>query len=164
MMMALLPLLHAAQGAVETAPSTIVWLFLAFAASLVGGGIAGWTTRRRRLPSVRAHTRRRLMMLAASSLTVLALLPSVFAYDHLVPRSMHADELAAVHASHCHDGPGSCADAPVTSGPGQMIDAAPLVVAPAMLSILLLTIAPILVGVTRRPYLRPPLTLVATSF
>jgi hypothetical protein len=102
-------------------------------------------------------------MLAGSSLTMLAVLPSVIAYDHILPRDTPGGERAAVHAAHCHDSPGSCADAPITSGPGQMLDAAPLVAAPAMLSILLLTITPVLIGVTRRPYLRPPLPLVAAS-
>ncbi len=116
----------------------------------------------RLLPRLRARTQRRLLMLAGATLTMLAVLPSVFAYDHLLTRDTHADDSAAVHAAHCHGVPGSCADAPVTSGPGQMLDAAPLVVVPPMLSILLLSVAPILIGVTRRPYLRPPLPLVAS--
>jgi len=161
-MLAPFPLPHATQDAVKTAPSVAAWLLPAFVAELAGGALAEWTTRRRALPRLGARTRRRLLMLAGSSLTMLAMLPSVFAYDHLLPHRTHADERAAVHASHCHDGPGSCADAPVTSGPGQMLNAAPLVVAPPMLSILLLAITPILIGVTLRPYLRPPLPLVAS--
>ena len=155
-MLAPFPLPRADHDAAKTAPAVAAWPLPAFAPAL-----AEWTTRRRALPRLRARTRRRLLMLAGSSLTMLAVLPSVFAYDHLLPRGTHADERAAVHASHCHDGPGSCADAPVTSGPGQMLDAAPLVGAPPMLSILLLAITPVLIGVTRRPYLRPPLPLVA---
>jgi hypothetical protein len=163
MMLAPFPLPRAAQDAAKTAPSVATRLLPAFVAALAGRALAEWATRRRALPRLRTRARRRWLMLAGSLLTMLAVLPSVFAYDHVLPHDTHADERAAVHASHCHDGPGSCADAPVTSGPGQMLDAAPLVVAPAMLSILLLAITPILIGVTRRPYLRPPLPLVAAS-
>ncbi len=161
MMLPIFPLLHAAQAAVETAPAVAAWLVPAFIAALAGGALAEWATRRPTVPRIRARTRRRLLMLAGSSLTILAVLPSVFAYDHLLPRDAHTDEGAAVHASHCHDAPGACADAPVTSGPGQMLDAAPLVVPPPMLSILLLATTPILIGVALLPYLRPPLALVA---
>ena len=161
-MLPILPLLPAALGAGQTTPAVAPWPPPPFVAALEGGGLAWWATRRRPRPGLRARTRRRLLMLAGSTLTLLAVLPSVIAYDHLLPRGTHADDSAAVHVSHCHDGPGSCADSPVTSGPGQMLDAASLIVAPPMLSILLLAITPTLIGVTRRPYLRPPLPLVAS--
>ena len=162
-MFPVVPLLHATQGAVATAPVVAAWLMPAFIVSAAGGGLAAWITRLLPLPRLRARARRRLVIFAGSALTMLAVLPSVIAYDHLLPRDAHAGQSAAVHAAHCHDAPGSCADAPVTSGPGQMLNAAPLVVPPAMLSILLLAITPILIGVTRRPYLRPPLLLVVAS-
>lgn len=161
-MLPIFPLLHAARGAVETARSVGSWPKVAFATALADGSRAGWATHRGPLPRLSSRTRRRLVMLAGSALTVLAVLPSVIAYDHLLPRDTHADQSAAVHAAHCHGVPASCADAQVTSGPGQLLNAAPLVVAPPMLSILLLAITPILIGVTRRPHLRPPQPLVAT--
>jgi hypothetical protein len=149
-MLTSLPLLHAAQSAVGSAPPIAIWL-VCFGAAIAVGAAAGalsagavWSPRRRRTLALRA----------AATLTALALMPAVIPYDHLV-RAGHASE-TAVHEAHCHESPAACADAPVTSGPGQMIDAAPLLVEPAMLSILLLAAAPILRGISRRPVPRPP--------
>jgi hypothetical protein len=88
-------------------------------------------------------------------LTALALVPAVVPYDHLLPSS-HIEELAA-HAAHCHESPAACADAPVTSGPGQMIDAAPLLPVPEAVPVLMFVLVTLLTGVTIAPLLRPPL-------
>ncbi len=156
MIIALLPLLHASQSLVSTAPTVAACLGV-LAGGLAAGSIAG------AVPRLRRRVRRRLAITTVSALAVLAVLPSVLPYDHLLPAT-HADGAAAVHASHCHDTPSSCADAPVTSGPGQILDSAPLLIAPALLAVLLLATAPMLVGITRRPILRPPLLPVTASF
>jgi hypothetical protein len=92
------------------------------------------------------------------ALAVLAVLPSVVPYDHLLVQAHDGHE--DVHAAHCHGtSPGSCADAPIPSGPGQMLTNEPLLAAPAMLSLLLLITVVPLAGVTRRPELRPPLRM-----
>jgi hypothetical protein len=88
-----------------------------------------------------------------------AVLPSVVPYDHLVP-GLHRDTSVAaeaVHQTHCHVTPGSCADAPVSAGPGQLIFNEPLVIAPAMLAVLLFFALPAMAGITPRPEVRPPL-------
>ncbi len=92
-------------------------------------------------------------------LVFFAVLPSVVPYDHLLP-GLHQDETAAaeaVHASHCHISPGTCADAPLAAGPGQLLFTEPLIIAPAMLAILLTFVVPALTGITTRPETRPPL-------
>ena len=154
-MIGLLPLLHTSQTVVSAAPGVAACL-VALAGAVAVGVAAGRVSRMRR------RAQRRLAMAAISALAVLAVLPSVLPYDHLLAAG-HEDDGAAVHASHCHDTPASCADAPVTSGPGQILDSAPLLVAPAMLSVLLLATVPMLVGITRRPILRPPLLAVPAS-
>lgn len=85
-----------------------------------------------------------------------ALLPSVLPYDHLVPVA-HADDHPEIHAAHCHESPGSCSDAPVSSGAGQFLATEPLLVVPALVVMVLLLAAPMLRGVTRQPEVRPPL-------
>jgi hypothetical protein len=155
MMIALLPLLHTSQTVVSAAPGAAACL-VALAGAIAVGLAAGRVSRMRR------RAQRRLVVAAISALALLAVLPSVVPYDHLLPAT-HDDGAAAVHASHCHDTPSSCADAPVTSGPGQIIDSAPLLIAPAMLSVLLFAVTPMLIGITRRPILRPPLLSVAAS-
>ena len=160
--MPVLPVLHAAQGAVETAPPLGAWLLL-FAAAVCAGSVAGYISRNRRpaLPGVR--TRRRATWAVAWTLTLLAVVPSVIPYDHIISAAGHDEGHAAVHAAHCHESPAACADAPVTSGPGQMVDAAPLALPPAMLLLLMTLVLPTLVGITRRPMLRPPLGLAVAS-
>jgi hypothetical protein len=99
---------------------------------------------------------------AATALLFLALLPSVVPYDHLFTHDAHADAAkASVHAAHCHVSPGTCSDAPITSGPGQLLMGEPLIIAPAMLAILVAATAAVLVGVSVRPEIRPPLSLAA---
>jgi hypothetical protein len=84
----------------------------------------------------------------------------VLPYDHILA-STGADE-AASHASHCHDAPGACADAPVASGLGQTLASEPLVVAPSLIAVLLLFVAPLMLGVSRRPAVPVPLRLIST--
>lgn len=150
-----LPLLHASQTVVQALPSATACLVVLAIAVAAGAAANAFTRLRRR-------TRVRAAIAAAWALTLIALLPSVVPYDHLAA-AMHTDGAAAVHESHCHGTPSSCADAPVTSGPGQMLDAAPLLVAPVLTLLLLVVTATTLVGITRRPILRPPLLPVATS-
>jgi len=107
---------------------------------------------------LRRRQRRVLRRTVLTLLVVLAVLPSVLPYDHLLPGVAHADseEQEAVHASHCHVSPGTCSDAPVTAGPGQLIFADPLLLVPAMLAILLVAISPAARGIVPRPDTRPP--------
>jgi predicted permease len=156
-MPATLPLLHVAEGAASTASLFSIWL-LFFGLALAAGAFAGWCSSR----LLRGRTRQRIAIFAAGMLTALALVPSAIPYDHLLPGEGPVEQ-TAVHAAHCHESAAGCADAPITSGPGQMIDAAPLLAEPAMLSVLLLTAASILIGVNRRPVLRPPMRAVAAS-
>jgi hypothetical protein len=152
-----LPLLHAAQAAVGHGPPVLVWL-VCFVTALCVGVFAGMLSTGY-APAPR--TRRKVAMRAAAVLTGLALMPAVIPYDHLLSAT-HLDDVAT-HAEHCHDSPAACADAPVTSGPGQMIDSAPLLVEPVMLAVLLLGAAPLLIGLTRRPILRPPMRTTPVS-
>ncbi len=115
-------------------------------------------------PALRAlasrHGRRRFSRGMATVLVFLALLPSVVPYDHLFAQDTHAaGESDAVHATHCHVSPGTCSDAPVSSGPGQLLLSEPLILAPAMLAILITATATVLVGISFRPEIRPPLGL-----
>jgi hypothetical protein len=134
-----------------------MWLFCFFIGLAAGAAAGAWTFRWTSAP----RRRRKIVLRCAGVLTALALVPAVVPYDHLLPSS-HIEELAA-HAAHCHESPAACADAPVTSGPGQMIDSAPLLAEPGMLAVLLLTATPLLVGLTRRPVLRPPVLTLAAS-
>jgi hypothetical protein len=152
-MLTLLPLLHAAPAAVTDTPGVVACL-VALALGIMLGGAAGVLSRLRR------RVQRRVAGAALGFLALLAVLPSVLPYDHLFTDA-NAGIGEAVHASHCHDSPSSCADSPVPFGPGQLIDAAPLVVVPAMLAVLIIVCAPVLRGRTCRPILRPPLTPVA---
>lgn len=151
------PLLHAAQTAIEAGMPVHGWPLI-FGAGVAFGAAAAGVPRLLR----RARTRRRIVSTAAALLTLLAVLPSVLPYDHMLQSPAQAAEHSAVHAAHCHENTAECADAPVTSGPGQLIDAAPLVVAPLMLSILVLINLPALTSLTRRTILRPPM-LAATA-
>jgi hypothetical protein len=115
-------------------------------------------------PSVLRHRRgRRQLASGAVTLVVfLALLPSVIPYDHLLNSSAHVDGPdESIHAAHCHISPGTCSDAPVSSGPGQLLLSAPLVVTPAMLAVLIAATATVLIGISFRPEIRPPLRLCA---
>ncbi len=99
------------------------------------------------------------MRLTMAGLVFFAVLPSVVPYDHLLPDLHHDQTIAseAVHGTHCHLTPGSCADAPVAAGPGRLIFNDPLVVTPALMAVLLAFSVPTLVGITRKPDTRPPL-------
>lgn len=115
-------------------------------------------------PRLRAVTsgrgRRRIGRSVLTALVFLALLPSVVPYDHLLSRDAHAGaEEEAVHVSHCHISSGTCSDAPISAGPGQLLMSDPLIVAPAMLAVLLIATGTVLIGVSVRPEIRPPLRL-----
>jgi hypothetical protein len=128
-----------------------VWLFCFFIGLAAGAAAGAWTSRWASAP----RRRRKIVLRCAGVLTALALVPAVVPYDHLLPSS-HIEELAA-HAAHCHESPAACADAPVTSGPGQMIDAAPLLPVPEAVPVLMFVLVTLLTGVTIAPLLRPPL-------
>lgn len=91
------------------------------------------------------------------TLALLAVLPAVVPYDHLFVEARAGHE--GSHSDHCHGTPGQCADAPIPSGPGQVLTSEPLIAMPAMLSLLMLVMTPALTGITRRPELRPPLRM-----
>jgi hypothetical protein len=110
---------------------------------------------------VSRRSRRRAIASVTTVVVFLALLPSVIPYDHLFGDTHASGEEQAVHASHCHISPGTCSDAPVSSGPGQLLMSAPLVVTPAMLAVLIAATATVLVGISFRPEIRPPLPLSA---
>jgi hypothetical protein len=88
----------------------------------------------------------------------MAVLPLVVPVDHIFG---HVDVTgpgeSALHAAHCHGSPGSCADAPLTSGPGQLLMSDPLLMSPAMLTVRMQTFAVVLAGRTVLPDLRPPI-------
>jgi hypothetical protein len=153
--MPLPPLLHAAQ-AVHTAAS----INLPALALTVGVVAAVATFGALALAHLlrKARSRRRVALVTGAVLAAMAVAPSVVPYDHLGAFGAH-DDHSAVHVSHCHTSPASCSDAPVTFGPGQLIGADPLIVVPAMLSMLILAAVAPLLGVSRRPELRPPVTV-----
>jgi hypothetical protein len=150
-MLTLPPLLHAAQTTVGATPPILIWLACLVGATAAGALLAVLSQGVLSRPRVR----RTLAIRICGAFTALAVIPAVVPYDHLIP-SAHADEIVA-HEAHCHESPAACADAPVTSGPGQLIDAAPLLVEPLMLAIMLVAATTLLVGITRRPILRPPM-------
>jgi hypothetical protein len=114
----------------------------------------------------RRSARRRAAFVAVAALFLVALLPSVFPYDHII-LDAHAEPVGSAeqqaHATHCHVSPGTCADAPLAAGPGQLLMGAPLLTPPTLITLLLIASIPVLYGVTRRPELRPPLALVNSS-
>lgn len=128
-------------------------LAVAGLAALAAAGLYLWA------PSMRRRAlRRRLAHLTMVGAMLVAILPSVVPYDHLLPGSAHAgaDE---THAAHCHTAPGSCSDAPVPSGAGQFLMSDPLVAVPTLTTLIVLLAIPLLAGITTRPALRPPLPL-----
>jgi hypothetical protein len=152
------PLLHALDAAATV--TTVDWwvvglgaLALAVAVTLI------WRIDRR----IGRRGRRRALHGAAAAVAALALLPSLFPYDHVIAVSAdhgHGDA-AMVHASHCHGSPESCADAPVTAGPGQLLGSGELLVPVALVAMVLLLPVAVMRGVTRRPPTPPPLGLSA---
>ena len=154
-----LALLHIAQTAVQVTAVAPALLGLA-AAAMALALTAIWLPR----PRLRAVTsgcgRRRIGRSVLTALVFLALLPSVVPYDHLFTRDAHVGgESEAVHTTHCHVSPGTCSDAPISAGPGQLLMSDPLIVAPAMLAVLLIATGTVLIGVSVRPEIRPPLRL-----
>lgn len=156
-------LLHIGQTAVQVTmldPAILASALLALALAAV----SIWIPRSvLSLPALRRRrNRRRAAGVAATALVFLALLPSVVPYDHLFTHDAHTDaEEASAHVSHCHITPDTCSDAPVTAGPSQLLLGDALIVEPAMLTTLVATTTAVLVGITFRPDIRPPLSLAA---
>jgi hypothetical protein len=163
-----LPLLHAADATLTRFTTVDVRLIAIAILALAAANLLIWapTWPERALRRLgRRHVRHRLLRATALLLFGLAILPAVLPVDHMLPDVTHAaDEAHAegVHAAHCHESPANCADAPVTSGPGQMLDGGLLIPQPALsLAVVLLAAAPILHSVARRPDLRPPQALLS---
>lgn len=114
---------------------------------------------------LRRRVRRRIIGHAAALAVFLAVMPTVLPWDHLFFAGAGHESAAeeSVHASHCHESPGTCSDAPVSSGPGQLLHSAPLLVTPIMLAVLMLFDIPGLTGITVRPKTRPPLPALRTA-
>ncbi|MEX2246454.1 MAG: hypothetical protein WEC75_07180 [Dehalococcoidia bacterium] len=147
------PLLHIANTAVDALSLDLRIVVVAIVAFAAVSALISLPRRH-----VGRRDRQRAMLFAAAVLTATAVLPSIFPYDHLFGEAPHpGSEAQAVHQSHCHATPASCADSPVASGPGQFLQSAPLLVVPSLLSVLLLFAAAPLVGITRRPPTPPPL-------
>jgi len=156
----LLPMLHAAQRVTDAASLDFRLLAVIIAAT---AALCTFALLRARDALRRPSTRRRVLVVAAAVLTVLAVVPSVFPYDHVLGDPAHAAEHARVHGSHCHDTPASCADAPVAAGPNQFLESQPLLLIPPMLALMVSALRmrrPH--GQSRRPDLPPPLAAVCT--
>jgi hypothetical protein len=114
-------LLHIASDATKT-----IWsidLRIVAAAALLGALLMAVLWK----PSLGRKQRSRLVALAAWSLAFLAVLPSVVPYDHMMSETHTATENhGEIHAKHCHEGPATCSDAPVSAGPGQLMFSQPL--------------------------------------
>lgn len=127
------------------------WVGVLAALLFVPAALAIWIPR-----AARRRTARRLCSIAVAVTVGLALLPTVLPYDHLfMPEPAHVDG-GQVHQDHCHGSPGSCSDAPVSSGTGQFLTADPLLAQPALTALLMVVVAVGLVGISFRPTLRPP--------
>lgn len=155
-----IPQLHVGQSAARIAmldPVVIAAGMLVFSAAIAL--IWGWGTSAGPL-LFRQGTRRRAANGVMCALVSLALLPTVLPFDHLFIHDITVASASAaheaVHVEHCHISPGSCSDAPVPSGPGQLLLAEPLVVVPAMLLLFIAVTAPVLLGITVAPRARPP--------
>lgn len=150
-------LLHVAGSATPTRGIDLVAAVLALAV-FAAVAAAVWIPACAPQALLRRRGRRRLLSLVTGAVVFAAVLPIVLPWDHLFLADHHESTgEAAVHASHCHETPGTCTDAPVTSGPGQLMLTNPLLPSPALLGVLLLLIAPALAGITLRPETRPPL-------
>ncbi len=102
--------------------------------------------------------KRATLRLALGVIAFFAVLPSVVPCDHLFLHESIADEAHnAVHEAHCHLTPGSCADAPLPAGPGQLLFSEPLVVMPLMIELLIVILLPAWAGISREPDVPPPL-------
>ena len=154
-------LLHIAQTAVRVTtvdPAILTAACVAFAIA----AIAIWLPRSPLSVYALRHRRgrRRLASSAVTVLVFVALLPSNVPYDHHITGDTHHDagESEEVHASHCHISPGTCSDAPMSAGLGQLLMSEPLAATPALFAVLMLAAASLLVGISFRPEIRPPLT------
>lgn len=108
-----LPLLHIVQSAARVSTVDPAIVALAFALLLFSVFLI-WIPRPL---SVGRLTRSSAVRVTMSALVFFALLPSVVPYDHLIPGLDQHESLAdeAMHSTHCHITPGSCADAPITA-------------------------------------------------
>jgi hypothetical protein len=108
---------------------------------------------------LRPRIRRAIAMRFVALLVFFAVLPAVLPYDHLfVERGAISEADEVTHSMHCHLTPGTCADAPITAGPGQLIFNDPLLLtAAALLLVVVYTTERTLHGRTLRPDLRPPI-------
>lgn len=152
----MLPLLHVAQSTAGLSQVDRTVLGSAVAA-FCSGLVAIWRPDNWvRLNPCRRHVRRRLSIVVAYGAIAVALFPSVLPLDHIM--SPHEDSGAEqqVHASHCHESPGTCSDLPLLSGPGQFLASEPLLIAPALLMVLLLSAVAGLVGRSEKPEILPP--------
>jgi hypothetical protein len=156
------PLLHVGQAALNAGAPDLRIAALA-AMAFAGAAAAIWWPA---LPSAAALLRRRIWLSLGRRLVIvmvaLAVLPAILPYDHLFA-APHMDGGAdeSIHVSHCHVSPGTCSDAPLASGLGQLLFSEPLVIVPAMLAIVLMSSAVILQGVYPQPEIRPPVLRVA---
>lgn len=149
-----LPLLHAVPMTARTIDDRLIALAcVASAVALLWIWFPGHArTIRRRID--RAGIARSMAML----MLLLAVLPLVVPVDHIFGHvDVTGPNESAIHAAHCHGSPGSCADAPLTSGPGQLLMSDPLLMSPAMLTVRMQTFAATLAGRTVLPDLRPPI-------
>ncbi len=155
-----LVLLHIARTAVQITTVDPAVLFAAAAAFAVAATTIWLPRSTLSIRSLRYRGGgRRIASAIAAALVFFALLPSVVPYDHLFAHDAHAPgDGDAVHVSHCHINPGTCSDAPVTAGPGQLLMSEPLVLVPAMLAVLIAATIAVLVGISSRPETPPPLS------
>lgn len=81
-------------------------------------------------------------------------------HTHNADTSNHAadEDAARTHALHCHDGPGSCSELPMSAGPGQLLVGEMLLPGAVMATLLLAFMLNDrrLPGTTVRPSLQPP--------
>lgn len=152
-----LPLLHVLPATAHVARVTEVdpLMLLTALAGMAAVAFLVWAPRPL---SVARLSRWRAARAVIAIMIVFAVLPSVVPYDHLLPGLHHDATVAqeAAHETHCHLTPGSCADAPISAGPGQFIFSEPLILAPALLAVLLFFSLPAMTGIAPRPEVRPP--------
>jgi len=143
------PVLHVAQSAAHApVDARIIAAGACALAAVVGATFA---------PRCRLCVTPRALRLLVALALLFAVLPSVVPFDHLLPgAAAHDIGDDAVHAAHCHIAPGSCADAPLTAGPGQLLAATPLVSLPAMIAVLIVISLPSIAGSSPRPETPPP--------
>ena len=153
--MAPLPLLHVTQTAarvktLDRGVAAIVAIALVAALGIIWRG---------ELPLLRPRFRRAVSIRLAAILVFFAVLPAVLPYDHLfAEHGAISDADEATHAMHCHLTPGSCADAPISAGPGQLLFGDPLLLTAATMPLVVVYVgARTLYGRTLRPDLRPPI-------